>query len=89
MAGLRVQLPTDLERRFRAMAMKRFGSGKGSLSKAAQEAFEKWIASGEGANIKFRGGPVLAIKGFLKDIDADSVELQHMAKRFWAENVSH
>lgn len=83
MAGIRVQLPEDLDRRFRFQAMKRFGYGKGSLSKAAQEAFEKWIASVEREEIKFKGDPVRAIRGLLKDIDVDSVELQHMAKRFW------
>ncbi len=87
MAGIRVQLPEHLERRFRSQAMKRFGYGKGSLSMAAQEAFERWIASVE-KEIMFKGDPVRAIRGLLKDIDVDSVELQHMAKRFWVEDVS-
>lgn len=89
MAGIRVQLPEDLEKQFRSQAMKRFGYGKGSLSKAAQEAFERWISSGKVEGIEFRGNPVRAIGGLLKDVDMDSVELQHMAKRFWVKNVSH
>jgi hypothetical protein len=88
MSGIRVQLPDDLDKRFRSEAMKRFGYGKGSLSKAAQEAFEKWIASGK-EDLGFKGDPVEAIKGALGDVDAGSVELQHMVKKYWIEDVSH
>ena len=88
MIGIRVQLPKELEERFRVQAMKRFGYKKGSLSKAAREAFESWIASVEVEGPGFEGDPVEAIRGLLKGIDVDSVELQHMAKRFWVEDVS-
>ena len=64
LAGLRIQLPKELERLFREMAMKRFGYGKGSISLAAQEAIRKWLGvelqleKGE-----FEGDPVTAIEG--------------------------
>ena len=42
MAGLRVQLSDELEKLFRKIAMKRFGYGRGSLSRAAEEAIRRW-----------------------------------------------
>ena len=44
MAELKIYLPNDLNSRFRKIAMSVFGYGRGSLSKAAQEALEKWCA---------------------------------------------
>lgn len=83
MAGIRVQLPDDLEKKFRETAMKCFGYGKGALSKAAEEAFRNWITSAGKEKLKFKGDPVKAIEGMLKDVDLDSVELQHAAKKMW------
>jgi len=34
----------DVEDRFRRLAMKKFGYGKGSLSKALEEALRQWIS---------------------------------------------
>jgi len=34
----------DIEDQFRRLAMKKFGYGKGSLSKALEEALRQWIA---------------------------------------------
>jgi len=88
LAGLRIQLPKELERLFREMAMKRFGYGKGSISQAAQEAIRKWLAaelpleSGE-----FEGDPVKAIEGLLADVEMDSVQLQHLAGKIWVKKV--
>jgi len=35
----------DVEQRFRKFAMRRFGYGKGSLSKALEEALLQWLSS--------------------------------------------
>ncbi len=80
---LRVQIEKGIERRFREMAMRKFGFGKGSLSKAAQEAFLRWISSVEDELLKFEGDPVEEIDGLLAGIPIDSVELQHMVKKLW------
>ncbi len=85
--ALRVQINQKLEHRFRELAMKRFGYAKGALSKAAEEAVIKWISMIENEGLSFQGDPVEAIDGLLSDIDIDSVELQHGAKKFWAEKV--
>ena len=63
--------------------MRKFGYGKGSISKAAQEAFLRWISEVEEEMLSFKGDPVEAIDGLLKDIDVDSVELQHKARELW------
>lgn len=78
---------SDLEKRFREAAMRRFGFGKGALKLAAEQAIEKWIASGKGS-VRFEGDPVEAIDGILADLTISSVELQHSAKRAWASKVS-
>ncbi len=44
---LKVYLPEDLDTRFRKAAMSSFGYGRGSLSKAAAEALDKWCSERE------------------------------------------
>lgn len=91
MPGLRLQIRKDLEIRFREAAMYKFGYSKGALSRAAEEAIEKWLLSIEEA--RFEGDPVEAIDGLLSDVKASSVELQHSVRKLWREstfeNVSH
>ena len=85
--SLRVQVNTKLEQKFREAAMKRFGYGKGALSKAAEEAILNWISSLENETITFEGDPVKAIEGLLKDVKSDSVTLQHESQKLWARKV--
>jgi hypothetical protein len=75
--SLRVQLSPNLEQKFREAAMRRFGYGKGALSKAAEEAILKWLSTTEKEPAPFEGDPVKAIEGLLKDVNKDSVTLQH------------
>jgi predicted DNA-binding protein len=81
MAGLKIHIRKDLEERFREAAMRRFGYKKGALSKAAEEAIEKWLNSIE--DVKFEGDPVEAIRGILSEVKMNSVDLQHLAKKLW------
>jgi hypothetical protein len=43
MGEIRGSISPDLENKFRKLAMKKFGYGKGSLSKALEEALCIWI----------------------------------------------
>ena len=83
---MKVEISEETEKKFRQAAMKRFGYRKGALSSAAEEAFRKWVASVEEVP-PFEGDPVKAIEGLLADIDIDSVELQHMIPKLWAEMI--
>ena len=83
---LKVQIDEKIERKFRELAMRRFGYGKGSLSEAAEEAFLMWISNVEGA-LEFSGDPVEAVDGLLADVEADAVRLQHEAKKLWSLKV--
>jgi len=47
MAELKIYLPDELDTRFRKAAMVAYGFGKGSISKAAEEALRKWCAEKE------------------------------------------
>ena len=84
--SLRVQIDPKLENKFRETAMKKFGYGKGALSKAAEEAILNWVTSQKETPV-FEGDPVKAIEGLLKDIDVDSVKLQHETQKVWANKV--
>lgn len=81
--SLRVQINNKLEQKFREAAMKRFGYAKGALSKAAEEAIQNWISTIENETINFEGDPVTATEGLLKDIDINSVTLQHETQKLW------
>ena len=88
MAGLRIQLPDELEKLFRKVAMKRYGYGRGSLSLAAEEAIRRWVAFQlQAEKREFEGDPVKAIEGLLADVHVDSVELQHLAGKIWVRKV--
>lgn len=84
--NLKVQVSEYIERKFRELAMRRFGYGKGSLSKAAEEAFAMWISIVEGS-LGFNGDPVEAIEGLLAHIKIDSLKLQHEVINLWASRV--
>lgn len=83
MAGLRIQVNEELERKFREAAMKRFGYGKGSPRRAAEEALEKWPVSVGVEDHTFEGDLVEALDGLLADLNLDSVELQHLMMKKW------
>jgi len=87
MAGMRLQVKEELEKKFREAAMRRFGYGKGSLSRAAEEAIQKWLTSVSAENFVFEGDPVEALDGLLADVDSDSVEMQHLAIKKWTGGV--
>jgi hypothetical protein len=51
MAELKVYLSDSLNEKFRRIAMSVYGYGRGSLSKAAEEAFTRWCAEHEHSHI--------------------------------------
>jgi hypothetical protein len=67
--------------------MRRFGFGKGALTRAAEQAFERWLRSAE-EYVQFEGDPVKAIDGILGDMKLSSVELQHSVRRAWMSKAS-
>jgi hypothetical protein len=83
---MKVEVSEETERKFRRAAMKRFGYRKGALSAAAEEAFRKWAISVEEVP-EFREDPVEAIDGLMAGVDMDSVELQHLIPKLWAEMI--
>ncbi len=85
--SIRIILGKELEKRFRELAMKRFGYGKGSISKAAQEAIMRWTSQVESEYMSFEGDPIQAIDGLLSDVKLGSVDLQHKAIELWRTKV--
>jgi hypothetical protein len=88
MKGIKVYIDPKIEEEFRKTAMKIFGYGKGSLSKAAEQAFKKWIQeySNNLETINIPEDPINEIRGQLEGITLTSVELQHKAKEYRVGN---
>jgi len=51
MGELKIYLSDSLNEKFRRIAMSVYGYGRGSLSKAAEEAFTKWCAEHDHSHI--------------------------------------
>ncbi len=67
--------------------MKKFGYGKGALSKAAEEAIMNWVSTITKDTQNFEGDPVEAIDGLLANVDITSVKLQHETPKLWTKKV--
>lgn len=52
MAELKIYLSDSLNERFRRIAMSIFGYGRGSLSKAAEEALTKWCSEHDHSTVE-------------------------------------
>jgi hypothetical protein len=86
MAGIKVYVRDDVEEKFRKLAMSVYGYGKGSLSKAAEEAFLWWMMRHESklGEVNIPEDPVAAIRGLLSGVGKRGVELQHEARKIRA-----
>lgn len=82
-AGPRIQINEELESKFREATMRKFGYGKGSLSRAAEEALQKWLLFVGVEDHAFEGDAVEALDGLLADLNLDSVVLQHLMMKKW------
>lgn len=85
--SLRLEIDGELERKFREVAMREYGYGKGSLRKASEEAFSKWIRERSGKPLKKVKDPVALIEGGLSKYRGKitSVQMQHESTRIWAK----
>ena len=86
MAGIKVYVRDEVEERFRRLAMMVYGYGRGSLSKAAEEAFLQWMMQHDTIlkEVNVPDDPVGAIRGMLAGIKKSGVELQHEARKIRA-----
>lgn len=92
MSNLKINIPDELNKKFREFAMKKYGYTKGSLSLAAQKALEHWtyeeFSKEKVKEIakKHTKDPVDEIEGLLSHVKGKtSVELQHDASKYRAE----
>ncbi len=86
MAGIKVYVRSEVEEKFRRLAMMVYGYGKGSLSKAAEDAFIRWIVQHEALlkEVNVPEDPVGAIRGMLAHVKKSGVKLQHEARKIRA-----
>lgn len=91
MAGIKVYLSDEAERKFREAAMNAFGYQKGSLSIAAEKALREWSKKvNKGLKlVESSRNPIDSIWGILSKVDKSGVELQHEARALRSKkNVS-
>ncbi len=83
--SLRLEVAEDLEQKFRKAAMESHGYEKGSIKKAAEEAFELWISMNKQNGVKEIENPVKLVEGMLSSFKGKytSIQLQHEAKNLW------
>jgi len=83
MAGIKVYVRDEVEEKFRRLAMMVYGYGRGSISKAAEEAFVHWMTQYEAVlkEVDIPEDPVAAIRGMLTGLKKSGVELQHEARK--------
>lgn len=96
MAVLKVNISSELGKKFREIAMKKYGYTKGALSAAAQKALANWTLKNEKMektkevvkrHIK---NPVEELEGMLAHVKGrTSEQLQNEALDIWAEEVLH
>ena len=79
---LRINLEEAKEKKFRSKAMRRFGFGKGSISKALEEAIDLWLVQ-HNDQFKRIEAPTDAITGLLDGLTESSVELQHLGSKLF------
>ena len=86
---IKVELDKSVERRFRNLAMKRYGHSNEAIRKATEAAIKAWTTEQQGAKISGRDEtidePVALISGGLGHVRGKktSVELQHEASETW------
>lgn len=87
---LKIQVSQKLEKKFREKAMTKYGYHKGSITNAAEEALSLWVREIEIPDKTARKSKTYTtakLEGLMKNIDIDSVKLQHEAKNIWTEKV--
>lgn len=89
MGDLKVYISDELEEEFKKASMETYGYGRGSISKAAAEAIQKWTAERETILRGFEAPeePVKAMRGMLKHVSKTSVQLQHEVKKIRARKA--
>jgi len=83
MGSIKIQISDITEKKFRELAMRRYGFAKGSISEAAENAISGWVRQNDKEEVQAIlyeeriKDPVAAIKGMLKHVKKSSVELRH------------
>jgi len=83
MGELKIYLREELLKEFKKRSMEAFGYGKGSISKAGEEAIQRWTSEREKLTqeIPDTEHSVKTFRGILGHVKMSSVELQHEASR--------
>lgn len=83
---IKVEFQEETEKKFREIAMRKYGYTKGAITKAAEEAVSDWIEA-QGAKLPNMRDPVGLVEGMLSHLRGryTAVELQHEARKLWTK----
>jgi len=84
---LKFEIDKEVERKFRELALSENGFTKGSLQKAANQAFSDWVKKRELMGEVTFNEAMDRLTGCLSHLKGKytSVELQHEAMKLWAK----
>ncbi len=84
---LKMEVESNLEKKFRELSQREFGYVKGALKKAGTQAITDWIQKREPMNKSDFERSMKKLKGALGHLRGKftSVELQHETSRLWKE----
>ena len=80
-------LDKGLERRFREVAMKKYGFSRGAIKQASMDAFRRWLNEEDSNFVSKEKDIFKLIEGKMKHLRGKytSVQLQHEAVKLWAK----
>ena len=89
MGGIKVYVSNKTEEKFRKASMTVFGYRKGSLSTAAEQAFEQWSNNVKAVEkiLDIPKDPVAALKSITIKAKGSSVELQHKSSKIRVQKL--
>ncbi|MBI5392395.1 hypothetical protein HZA96_00875 [Candidatus Woesearchaeota archaeon] len=85
---LKLELQSENERKFRELAMRKYGFSRGAIKKAGEEALKRWIKQEDRGTLPRKDrDPLKSLYGAMKHLHGKktSVQLQHEALQLWAK----
>ena len=88
MLELKIYLSEELNKRFRRVAMNIYGYGRGSLSKAAEEAFARWCSEHDPSSSSLVAATVAKVGGDRGEPKEGTIDPDERQKPENPENTS-
>ena len=83
---LKLEFTPQFEERIKEQAMRKYGFSRGSIKKASEEAFKRWLKEQEQIDVPMKRDPFKTLRGSMSHLKGKytSVQLQHESVKLWA-----